>query len=92
MQLLLIFLLLPSSLKSLAKSFGVLNKSSFPFTFLDEGLNPLDYKGPAPDNKYYLESNVQIPNDLPELWDVREESIKYCINDCVSLLLRTTSN
>jgi len=46
------FLLLPSSLRSLAKSFNVTNKSHFPFEFVNNEDISLDYKGPIPD--FYL--------------------------------------
>ena len=79
-------LLLPSSLRSLCKSFNVkTQKSIFPF-----GLNDINYKGKVPNidlfsnlskddyNKYKLSYSGKA-------WDFKEEAIKYCKIDCISL-------
>jgi DNA polymerase elongation subunit (family B) len=47
------FLMLPSSLESLAKSFGVQNKSLFPLKFLNDPVCMLNYIGKVPTNLYY---------------------------------------
>jgi hypothetical protein len=46
------YLLLPSSLDSLSKSFNIENKKTFfPFTFIDD--NNLNYCGEVPNYKYF---------------------------------------
>jgi len=87
------YLLLPSSLRSLTASFGVLAKSIFPFTFLDNLKNPLDYIGARPDFKYYEESGISRADYDAHvsgqseglLWSVEVESRRYCAVDCISL-------
>jgi hypothetical protein len=110
------YLLLPASLKDLTKSFKVTNKGIFPYFFLINTNNPLDYIGPIPEYKYFSNITVEEYNKkfkgkserywklnkfngvTPEVykdycnqfedknnWNLREESIKYCLNDCVSL-------
>lgn len=79
--------MLIGSLKSLGKSFGVETlKSIFPYNFVNE--NNLDYIGPIPDFKYFdgissLDYNCYIENY--NIWNLRDESIKYCEIDCISL-------
>jgi len=80
---------LPTSLDKLANNFGVENKGIFPYF-----LNNLDYKDSFPDYKYF--DNNKVPLDLykkvkkdftkkNKIWNFKEESIKYCIQDCKSL-------
>ena len=80
------YLMLPSSLKKLSESFNVDNpKDLFPILF-----NLINYKGDVPNFDYfkgvslfeYLEYKNQFIN---KVWDFKEESIKYCNLDCVSL-------
>ena len=79
--------LLIVSLRKLAKVFGVDNqKGIFPYNFVNE--NNLDYVGPIPDFKYFngissLDYNCYIENY--NIWNLREEAIKYCETDCISL-------
>jgi len=79
--------ILTASLRKLAKSFGVdTQKSIFPYSFVNE--NNLDYIGPIPDFKYFdgissLDYNCYIENY--NIWNLREEAIKYCEIDCISL-------
>jgi len=79
--------LLIMSLRKLAKAFGVsTQKSIFPYRFVNE--NNLDYNGPIPDFKYFdgissIDYNCYIENY--NIWSMKDESIKYCEIDCVSL-------
>lgn len=82
------YLILLASLMKLCKSFKVdIVKSIFPHLFVNE--NNLDYIGPVPDLKYfnnvskedYLEYSKQFNNN----WSLKNEAIKYCLIDCVSL-------
>jgi len=84
------YLLMPESLDKLAKSMNVEHKSLFPLFF--PGTVDLDYIGDVPPIKYfkkdldnsdyfkYLLSIGDINN-----WSLKDETIKYCIQDCVSL-------
>jgi len=80
------YLLLPSSLKNLSKSFNINNpKGIFPF-----GLNNLNYKGQVPNFKYFNNISQEEYNKYQNLfknkiWSFKEESIKYCQLDCISL-------
>ena len=84
------FLLLPGSLKKLAINFNVDNKELFPYLFVNNPLIKLDYKGTIPSitnfidisNEEYLEYCKSYNNNL---WDLRNETIKYCIQDCITL-------
>lgn len=75
------------NLRKLAKVFGVdTQKGFFPYSFVNE--NNLDYIGPIPDIKYFdgissLDYNCYIENY--NIWNLRDEAIKYCEMDCISL-------
>jgi hypothetical protein len=82
--------ILLSSLSKLGKSFQVKNlKSMFPYNFVTK--DNLNYIGKIPRfdqfndlsndqyNSYY--KNFTIKNN----WNLKEEAIKYCMNDCISL-------
>jgi DNA polymerase type B, organellar and viral len=79
--------ILIKSLRDLGHSFNVdIQKSIFPYNFVNE--NNLDYIGPIPDFKYFdgissLDYNCYIENY--NIWNLKEESIRYCEIDCVSL-------
>jgi len=79
--------LLIGSLRDLGKSFNVnVQKSIFPYDFVNE--NNLNYIGIIPDFKYFdgissLDYNCYIENY--NIWNLREEAIKYCEIDCISL-------
>jgi hypothetical protein len=79
--------MLIGSLRNLAISFGVeTQKSIFPYDFVNE--NNLDYNGSIPDFKYFdgissLDYNCYIKNY--NIWNLRDETIKYCEIDCISL-------
>jgi hypothetical protein len=80
------YLLLPSSLKDLSRSFSVDNpKDLFPILF-----NSIDYKGEVPKIEYFKEvSNLDYENYKDsfkhKIWNFKEEAEKYCILDCISL-------
>jgi hypothetical protein len=95
------YLLLPSSLRKLCKSFKVLvAKSFFPHTFLSNKMvDILNYIGIIPSIQYFLDS-IPVDDDLLEninnlidyfsknkdkIWNLKNEAIKYCELDCVSL-------
>ena len=82
------YLLLPSSLRKLGKSFNVeMLKGIFPYALSD-----INYKGIVPEFKYF--NNVSIEdynkykesfNSINKTWNFRKEAIKYCELDCISL-------
>ena len=81
-------LLLPGSLKSLAKAFNVEEKGIFPYKFVNIKHLPLDYIGEIPNIKYfesltykeYYDYCLQYSTD--NNWSLKAETIKYCIQDC----------
>jgi hypothetical protein len=80
--------LLINSLKNLAICFGVeTQKSLFPYTFVNE--NNLNYIGNVPDLKYFDKVSKKDYNKYFEQyfnnWNLKEETEKYNIIDCVSL-------
>jgi hypothetical protein len=81
------FLLIPSSLKSLSKSFSIdTPKDLFPIF-----LNDISYKGIVPDIKYFnITTLVEEYNNykdqfLNKIWNFKDEAIKYCELDCKAL-------
>ena len=83
--------LLPASLTKLAISFGVENKGIFPYKFLINTATALNYKGPIPEFKYFNNISEQEYLDYCKsfnrnvIWDLRKETFKYCLQDCISL-------
>lgn len=80
--------LLITSLKKLGKSFGIdTQKSIFPHKFVNE--NNLDYIGQVPDFKYFdnitLDEYNKYKANFNNNWNLKDESIKYCKIDCISL-------
>jgi hypothetical protein len=79
-------LILPSSLRALCNSFSVPSKKGiFPFKLFD-----INYQGSVPDYKYFdgvsLEDyNLYLKSWGLKLWSFKEEAIKYCNLDCISL-------
>nr|YP_009487265.1 hypothetical protein [Russula foetens]AWB36167.1 hypothetical protein [Russula foetens] len=73
------------SLRNLAKAFGVnIQKSYFPYDFVKE--NNLDYIGITPDLKYFNGiSHDEYDGITSYNWNLRNEAIKYCEIDCISL-------
>jgi len=83
-------LLLPASLRHLAKEFDVENKGLFPYKFVNNSDISLDYKGAVPSIDYFEgltldEYNAYVRGYKDREWDLREETIKYCELDCVVL-------
>ena len=81
-------LLLLNSLSKLSKSFNVHNpKSVFPIFFVNE--NNLNYIGEVPDFKNFknikLEDYNNYKSKFNNNWNLRNECIKYCKLDCISL-------
>jgi hypothetical protein len=80
------YLMLPSSLKELCKSFEVEDpKGIFPFK-----LNDIAYQGDVPDYNLFnnldpLKYNEYLNSFRYKIWNFREEAIKYCELDCISL-------
>ena len=81
-------LILPKSLRDLCGAFKVVTvKSILPFLFVNE--NNLNYFGEVPELKYFMDISK---NDYSEYeskfnnnWNLKNESIKYCNIDCISL-------
>lgn len=65
------------------------NKSIFPYSFVNTPDVSLDYKGAIPDYKHFSKVSESEYFDYVKickgLWDLREETIKYCIQDCRTL-------
>ena len=80
------YLILPSSLRKLAKSFQVSNKSYFPYEFVNDSNIPLDYIGIKPNFNLWPNISVDEYNNIPSsYWDLKKETIFYCEQDCISL-------
>lgn len=85
-------LLLPGSLRSLAKNFEVNNKGLFPYKFVNNSLIPLNYVGIIPKIEFFDKitieeyelycNNTKFNNNN---WNLRTETIKYCELDCLVL-------
>ncbi len=87
--------ILPASLDSLAKSFGVATqKSIFPYDFARE--ETINYRGFVPDYETFPQSKVSpqdymnyainfSPYEGSRIWSMRTETIKYCVIDCIAL-------
>jgi len=80
------FLVLPSNLRDLCKSFAVDTiKSIFPFQ-----LNNINYQGVVPDFKNFnnipaVEYENYKKQYINKIWNFKEEANKYCIIDCIAL-------
>ena len=83
------YLILLASLKNLSKYFNVKTpKSLFPIFFVNE--NNFDYIGEVPDIRYFDNKITQeeynnYSNNFNNNWNLRNEAIKYCEIDCISL-------
>lgn len=83
------FLLLPVSLRSLAKQFNVdVLKGNFPFEFVTK--DKINYIGKVPNLKFFQdlsekEYNSYKQNFVNKDWSLKTEVIKYCEQDCVFL-------
>src|SRR5438270_7763316 len=80
------YLILPSSLKNLCKSFNsITSKDIFPVKF-----NDINHIGVVPNIKYFnnisdLEYNEYLKIFIENLWSFKEHALKYCLKDCISL-------
>jgi len=80
------YLLLPSSLRKLGKSFNVESlKGIFPYLLSD-----INYKGDIPNFKYLKYITIEDYNKykdsfINKTWNFKKEAIKYCELDCISL-------
>lgn len=84
------YLLLNSNLNDLANSFGVENrKSIFPLFFAN--LTNLNYIGQVPYISHFKEGLTQseyvnyVNGLIGGVFNLREEAVKYCENDCIVL-------
>jgi DNA polymerase type B, organellar and viral len=85
-------LMLPASLRSLAKNFGVEEKGIFPFRFVNNKNIGLDYSGKLPRTNFFDLTKDNISDFINyrkqftyKPWNLREEAIRYCEQDCVTL-------
>ena len=81
-------LMLPLGLAKLAKAFNVVNKTIFPYNFVNNKEIPLDYIGPVPNKELYPNLTIEEYNSIKEkhnIWNLKDETIKYCENDCIAL-------
>ena len=82
-------LLLNSSLNDLSIAFDTtIKKDIFPFKFLDQ--NNLDYNGSIPNISYFgdispSEYDRYLERFNGNSWSFKQELIKYCETDCISL-------
>jgi len=80
-------LLLLTSLKSLCKSFKIEDsKSIFPHLFVNN--NNLEYKGDVPNFNNFINISKEEYQDYKSnytKWTLKNEAIKYCKIDCISL-------
>nr|YP_010455106.1 DNA polymerase [Porodaedalea mongolica]UUA03948.1 DNA polymerase [Porodaedalea mongolica]WCF76708.1 DNA polymerase [Porodaedalea mongolica] len=84
-------LFLPASLKELALQFNDTHlKDIFPYDFVNA--DNLNYEGPVPSYEYFNSSKVTLDdyNKYCERfkdsnWNLREEAIRYCEQDCKAL-------
>jgi len=80
--------ILKSSLDKLGKNFQIETlKSNFPHRFVNEV--ELDYIGTMPDFKYFDKLTLEEYDNMCKQnlgeWNLKDEAIKYCIQDCISL-------
>lgn len=83
------YLLLPSSLRKLGQSFSVdRTKGYFPHLFVNNDQS-LDYNGKIPSHNYFIDLSLDEYNKLNHNynWNLKEEAIKYCELDCITLYL-----
>ena len=83
-------LTLPAALRKLAKSFRVEDKGIFPYNFVNDSNINLDYIGSIPQYSFFNDVREEDYIKYSKLflknnWSLRKETIKYCIQDCVSL-------
>ncbi len=86
------YLMLPSSLKKLAKSFKVEDKSIFPYKFVNNDTIFNNYSGDVPNFEFFdnisrLEYNQYCNEFKNKNWNLRTETLKYCNQDVRTLYL-----
>lgn len=89
------YLLLPISLSKLAINFNIENKGFFPYSFVNDSNISLDYRGTVPAYKYFNSNNISYEDYFKYSlcytgkgkgeWNLRDETIKYCEQDCKTL-------
>ena len=84
------YLILPTSLRKLAKAFNVETKKGiFPYKFVNSQDIKLDYIGNVPGFEYFdqitLDEYNSYSKSFSNNWIIKEETIKYCEQDCISL-------
>lgn len=78
--------LIPSSLKEASKAFSIETpKLLFPVL-----LDNIEFSGPVPDIKYFPNITTEeydnyVKSLCGKIWEFKEESIKYCMVDCIAL-------
>ena len=86
------YLLLPQNLRKLAIDFNVSQKKTiFPYNFVNKV--GLDYVGQCPTYEDFNIGDLSMTEYLeykkkyskPNSWSLRNEIIKYCLQDCISL-------
>ncbi len=79
--------LLLAGLRKLAIAFNVDKKGIFPYKFVTS--NNLNYIGAVPAFEYFNdithEEYIAYCKNFNNNWSLKDESIRYCINDCVCL-------
>ena len=80
-------LMLPSSLRKLAKAFKVEDKGMFPYRFVTEENIKINYNSSIPDYNYFDGITIDQYNDyskefINKQWNLKEQTIKYCERDC----------
>jgi DNA polymerase type B, organellar and viral len=85
-------LLFPNlSLDKLSKAFDLkeFSKSCFPHSFLNNPNIALSYVGAVPDFRFFkgisLEKYNNYSKNFKNNWSIKDESIKYCYQDCIAL-------
>nr|YP_010697769.1 hypothetical protein P1R16_mgp27 [Porodaedalea niemelaei]WCF76665.1 hypothetical protein [Porodaedalea niemelaei] len=92
------YLLLSSSLSTLAKNFNVENKGLFPYSFVNDPNIKLNYLGLIPDIKYFdgitVEQYDEYCKTIQGLWSLEYQTKYYCELDCMVLykVIKTFSN
>ena len=85
------YLLLPASLKKLGISFNTSKqKGFFPHLFVNNPNISLNYNGNIPNRVNFPELREEVYSDYcsnykNNSWNLKDEAIKYCELDCISL-------
>lgn len=72
-----------------AAGFGVEQKGIFPYLFVNDSNTSLEYVGKTPAFKYFEGIDINeyrlYSKEFSNNWNLRQETIKYCIQDCIVL-------